>query len=147
MVRSFALFSSSGCSLLVGIHKHTYIYIYYSKQRDNLVPAAPQKQLQDMATTFLGPRAATSSRRGPNWPSRSAQNHGPISQNRDYTQYRVHDFGCLAVPGTCRYGFYTWSPKVLSDPTKPLYFVGYLLILCRVSYEEPYKKEGSGSPR
>ena len=27
------------------------------------------------------------------WTSKSAQNNGPISQNREYRQYRVHSFG------------------------------------------------------
>ena len=34
------------------------------------------------------------------WTSKSAQNNGPKSQSREYSQYRVHYFGHFCGPGT-----------------------------------------------
>ena len=36
---------------------------------------------------------------GATWTSKSAQNNGPISQNREYRQYRVYYFGHSGGPG------------------------------------------------
>ena len=54
---------------------------------------SPQNATSPGATMTSGCYATT-------WTSKRAQNSGPISQNREYTQYRVHYFGHFGGPGT-----------------------------------------------
>ena len=47
------------------------------------------------------------------WTSKRAQNNGPISQKREYRQYRVHYFGNFGGPGTAlRDGFLSFGQQV-----------------------------------
>ena len=58
---------------------------------------------------FSTSRESRSLASGAAWTSKGAQNHGPISQNREHRQYRVHGIGHFGGPGGPSFLRWAWK--------------------------------------